>query len=313
MVAGALVTGGVLMAWLVRPAMQTVHDVPNSLVGGLQAAQGLTVDPTRTYAEHSLVWMSWYLGPLTMVAAAIGAGVVIWRVLLRRDPAAIVLTLFLAFGGLLYLWRPSISPDQIWVMRRYVPLVLPALLLLAAAAFDAVVGWPRLERVGGPARVALGCAAAGVLIVPPLMTVKPVPRLAEQAGYLDGLEAVCQRIGPDGVAVVAGPWAVLTLPQAIRSWCGVPAAALTSSATAADVVELAGRWVEECRPLVLVTANEPTVAPLLAVAAPADPAARLVNPYLMERVVERRPERYAGESVTLTASPVVVDQTCPPG
>ena len=162
-VAGILVTLAMLAGWLVRPAISTANGPPNSLIAGLQSAQGLTVDPTRNYAEQSLAWMAWYLGPVTILLAAIGAGLIVRRVLLTRDSAALVLVLFLAFGGVLYIWKPSISPDQIWAMRRYVPLVLPGLLLLAAATLGAatnsqLVGRLRLPRAHGPRRGRLGGA-----------------------------------------------------------------------------------------------------------------------------------------------------------
>ena len=145
--------------------------------------------------------------------------------------------------------------------------------------------------------------------MPPVLTVEPVPRLAEQAGYLDGIEAVCRRVGHDGVAVVAGRWAALTLPQSLRGWCGIPVAALRNGASGQDLPTLARSWAAECKTLFLVTANELVIKPLQDVA-PFEPVANLSNPYLMERVVERRPERYAGETVTLTASPVLGDVTC---
>ena len=54
----------------------------------------------------------------------------------------------LLFGGLIYLWRPSITPDHIWVMRRFVPLVLPAFLAMAGLA----VAWLVDAAGAGPRR-----------------------------------------------------------------------------------------------------------------------------------------------------------------
>ena len=58
-----------------RPLWQVVRQDPNDpgsrVVAGMQARQGLPVDGGRTYAEQTVAWLSWYVGP---VAAGRGAG-----------------------------------------------------------------------------------------------------------------------------------------------------------------------------------------------------------------------------------------------
>ena len=67
---GVATAAGLLVAWLVRPSVMTTRGAPNALVSGLQQRQGLPVDPTRLYSEDSLRWFAWYLGPITVLAAA---------------------------------------------------------------------------------------------------------------------------------------------------------------------------------------------------------------------------------------------------
>ncbi|GLY14833.1 hypothetical protein LWF15_05145 [Kineosporia rhizophila] len=68
---GAVALLGVLLAsrplWMIT--RQDPNDPGSRVVAALQAVQGLTVDGGRTYAEHSLNWLSWYLGPVMLVAA----------------------------------------------------------------------------------------------------------------------------------------------------------------------------------------------------------------------------------------------------
>ena len=40
----------------------------------------------------------------------------------------------------LYLWTSEVAPDQPWAMRRYVPVVLPLMLIAAGAALRARPG-----------------------------------------------------------------------------------------------------------------------------------------------------------------------------
>ena len=153
MVLGAATVVVLAAAWFVRPLVMTDRGTANPLVGLRQEAQGLAVDPTRQYSEESLRWISWYVGPLTLALAIVGAGILVHCALVRRQPAEIVLLLFVAFAGAIYLWDPSITPEQMWAMRRFVPLVLPACFVLAGVT----IGWATmaLQRRRG-SRPAMG-------------------------------------------------------------------------------------------------------------------------------------------------------------
>ncbi|PIE27672.1 MAG: hypothetical protein CSA58_03205, partial [Micrococcales bacterium] len=61
------ITGGLLVAAVAlaasRPWWYTAHgDWDNPTLAAMQAAQGMQVDGTRTYAETTLNWMAWYVG-----------------------------------------------------------------------------------------------------------------------------------------------------------------------------------------------------------------------------------------------------------
>ena len=66
LLAGCVVVLGLIGAWAIRPAVLPSRGIPDSLVGGLQGLAGLPLDPTRTYNELSVIWLSWYLGPVTI-------------------------------------------------------------------------------------------------------------------------------------------------------------------------------------------------------------------------------------------------------
>ena len=71
----AVVLAGLYLAS--RPLWQTVRQDPNDpgsrYVAGMQARQGLPVDGGRTYAEQTVAWLSWYVGPVALVGRARGA------------------------------------------------------------------------------------------------------------------------------------------------------------------------------------------------------------------------------------------------
>ena len=72
-IAAALVVLFGFGTWFVRPYVQHVHAGPNSVVGLVQKLNGLPIDPTRRYAELSMRWVSWYIGPITLVLGIAGA------------------------------------------------------------------------------------------------------------------------------------------------------------------------------------------------------------------------------------------------
>ena len=128
----AVVLVGGLLAWVARPRLQTVHQGANGVVAAVQQATHLTVDPTRRYFEHAVGWAGWYVGPITLTVAIIGAAYAIRAFVKGTLPTpARVAALVLAPSALLYLWRPSITPDQIWATRRFVPAVFPIIVLAA--------------------------------------------------------------------------------------------------------------------------------------------------------------------------------------
>jgi hypothetical protein len=184
----------------------------------LQKANGLPLDGTRSYAEQTMSWFSWYYGPITVALGVLGVAFGVHRLLRRGDLRLLApLAMFLS-AALLYITVPSIVPDQIWAMRRYLPVVIPGLLLAAAVVLGLLA---RRSRAGMVAAALL----AGIMIVIPaalssrLVTVRDlVPQLAEVRNLCDDLPADAAVLVTDSLAV--------TYPQTARSYCQVPVAAV---------------------------------------------------------------------------------------
>ena len=128
---------GLFGAWFVRPHVQTTHDRARHGHGGAASASITSRStPTRRYYENSLVWHSWYLGPLALAAGIVGVALLTREVLRgRRGPIGLVAVAFLPVAAV-YLANPSIFPEQIWVMRRFLPLVIPGFVLFAFVVVD---------------------------------------------------------------------------------------------------------------------------------------------------------------------------------
>ncbi|NAZ87979.1 hypothetical protein, partial [Kineococcus indalonis] len=229
----------VLLALASRPLWLVVRQDPEDpgsrLVAGLQLAQGLPVDGGRTYAEHSVDWLAWYLGWPAVAAAGAAAVVLLARLvpaLQGRAPLpAWTVPFVVAVGSaLLTLYRPGITPDHPWADRRAVPVVLPAVVLLAtAAAAWAVRELPaRVARVlpGRGAGAVLGAVGVVLLVVPAALATAPLAGQRTERGELAAVAEACASFAEGDVALAVDARARNEWPQVLRGTCGVPAASL---------------------------------------------------------------------------------------
>jgi hypothetical protein len=293
--------------WVVRPVLQHVHGAANPLVGGLERAANVTVDPTRNYAEHSMVWLSWYAGPIALAAALI-AGALLVRALVRgRMWFAVTGIALLAPSSAVYLWKPNISTDQIWVMRRYLFSALPLVTLLA---FGLVAALLRFAPAGIPRFVPIGAAVliGAVAVAYPISTVEPVRNIAEQRGDLLAVRDACHIMGNDAaIVVLQGPTGLLFqwAPQTLRGWCNAPVAVMPLAIPDRGVLlaKLGASWKKAGRTL-WVIADAPAVIRAAIPSATLRAAPTVINPYLLERTLVRRPSHYMAEQLSLVMAAV---------
>ncbi|NIZ91389.1 hypothetical protein [Kineococcus rubinsiae] len=265
----AAVLALVLLALGTRPLWLVVRQDPQDsgsrLVAALQLAQGLPVDGGRTYAEHSVDWISWYLGWPAVMLAGVAAVVLLLRLvpaLQGRTPLpGWTAPYVVAVGSLLLtLYRPGITPDHPWADRRFVPLVLPAVVLLATAAVAWGVrelprriaqvlpgnprdrseevtvtltpGEPAVEtrtvRYRTPAAVPGVLAAVGgiVLLLPAALATAPLAGQRTERGEVAAVAGACRSFAPGDVALAVDPRSRNEWPQVLRGTCGVPSASI---------------------------------------------------------------------------------------
>lgn len=201
-----VVLAGVLAS---RPLWMTAHGFagrPNymAFISSAQQVAGQSVDGTQSYDEATVTWLLWYLGPVTLVLATAAAALLARQCVRGRHPELVILLATLGIPSLLYLLRPSITPDQIWAMRRLLPAVIPAVLLLA--------GWllPRIVRASAPGwrRAAAWVLVASVLVAP-LATWGSVVITTEYGGRADQVRQVCDEVRGKRVVVAreyGPPW-----------------------------------------------------------------------------------------------------------
>ncbi len=196
----------------------------------LQKADRLPIDGTRTYAEQSLEWFSWYWGPITLALAVLGMAFGVHQLLKRRDLRLVAPISMLMLAGL-YILKPSIVPDQIWAMRRYLPVVIPGLLLAAAVALGL------LARRSRGAGVVAALLAGAMVLVPMYVSARLVP-VRDGVPQLVEVHNLCDNLPADGALVLTGSLAK-TYQQTPRSYCDdVPVAGFARQPTAAALGQI---------------------------------------------------------------------------
>jgi hypothetical protein len=289
-------------------------------IGSLQQAEGVPLDPTRTYAEQAGRWLAWYLGPV-VAAGAVGAAMAVHRMLRPRGdrtrrgdeggasvgpaPPAAFLTVF-ALVTLVYLQRPSIVADQMWATRRFLPVTIPGLVLLAAWATSEVGSRVRIGSTPtGPLLRSVGTAAAAMALAFELFMAWPLLGARDQLGMLRATDRLCAALPADAAVLVAADGRLdATLPATLRARCGVPTAVVRGKGRAGITRSLlpaarrAGRqlWVVAGSPARLVEAG----------GTPGHPDGfriETANPKLAAETLTRPPRRLVTELFVFIGSP----------
>jgi hypothetical protein len=292
--------------WFVRPLVQRTRATPNLVVGLIQRLEHQRVDPTRRYFENSVRWISWYIGPITLILGIIGAAFLA-RALLRGSLRAppMIASAILGPPALLYIWKPSVTPDQIWASRRFLAAVFPGLILLAFGVMCAVARDRTRPALSERRFAVIGLAVLAAAF--PWYTIRNLSQMTEQRGLMPVITDACHRIGK-GAAVVLPETrpkpsvAYLTLPQTLRSFCNMPVVVMVGRPQPRLLQLLASKWLAKGRRLFVVAEYPQSITRVF-------PNARLQytpvgeEPHLLERSLVHRPSNYTSDPFKITATP----------
>lgn len=249
----------VVFVLCVRPFLGPAVGTPYG-IEEIQRLQGLPQEPNRTYVELSGWWLIWHLGVPAFVIGIIGVVWWLYRVVISGGPLAEKLFLATAIGwSAVLIWRPSINPDHIWAMRRFLPITIPAVALGIAWCWTAIQtrtpawgGWKvvlwRLTSAG---------AALGVVAVS-LWLYSDVWNLQEYGGMAEDFETACKEVSDEGAVLIidSGRSEGGRLSQGFRSFCHVPVAIVDGSDVDPTAIAwLADEWEKLGRRLAIVSSR----------------------------------------------------------
>jgi hypothetical protein len=248
----------VLAAWgffyVLRPEIQEAAGNPY-LQLAMDPAE-LALGEGRSFAENSARWLGWYLGPVAVVLGFLGWAALTRLVLEGRRRLAIPFLLLFSSMTLLYLWRPSINPDHIWAMRRFLPVALPGLIILAGFFLAEV--WAsstrRTSRLGAYVAIAL----AALVVTGSLLVFLPRLTLHEFQGLATDLREGCETFGDDAALLFVDSPASAAgsrLASTYRSHCGLPAA-YTANDDRSYLEDLRRDWASRGKRLWLLSVDQ---------------------------------------------------------
>jgi hypothetical protein len=245
----AVLASGLVLAsrpwWTVQ--RHAPGDPSRAMIASLQVQQRLPVDGLRTYAEQSVWWLTWYVGPVSVLAAlatfaVLAAAAVRWW---HRSPTQCpehaprhrpvppwLVPAAVALGSVLVtLYRPGITPDHPWADRRLATLVLPATALAAAAAAAQVIRRTR-DRMGARRAGLVRAGTMAALLLPPAAVTAPLAFSRTEVGEPAAVAQVCSALRPDDVVAmisdaIGGTRAQNEWTQVVRGVCGHPAVTLS--------------------------------------------------------------------------------------
>jgi hypothetical protein len=193
--------------------------------------------------------------------AAIALALVGFLLLLRRaargSAAASVFVLVIGTAAAMFITRPDVAPDQPWAMRRFLPIVVPGIVIAVAVAICTLAA---VARGTGSSRgqlwkvMAIGAAVAAI-VIPSILASAPLVEARAQHGASGAVKKLCNAL-PSNAAVLLYPpsFADSEMMQTIRGFCGVPTAGAPTQQLL-DLAALARAWRHAGRSLYVITTS----------------------------------------------------------
>ncbi len=163
---------------------------------------------------YNLVRLGWYLSPLGLVLGVLGLAAIVHERINRRTWLIVVVGVFFS---VLFLFRTFNNPHHVYVMRRYVPAVIPTFAIGMAYAVLRLADWQPMSRV-----LAAGLLTAEVVLM--LYGGRAMIRQVDYRGGVAQIRAFSAQVPPDAVVLFEdgeplGVGAFLGTPLAYLDGC----------------------------------------------------------------------------------------------
>ncbi|HEX7171902.1 MAG TPA: hypothetical protein VF365_04740, partial [Candidatus Limnocylindria bacterium] len=165
-------------------------------VGPFQLLPVDTPVPVRSHVEDAMRNLAAYVTPVVLWMA-IAQWVLAMAFAVRRRMVSLLPVLVMVGGfSAMYFWNQSITPDHFWAIRRFMPIILPGTIVLAA-----VFGWLIVSRFPLRWRPFLIGVAAVALAAQSFRIGNPMYFVSERAGVYSAIEEFAANLPADQVLI----------------------------------------------------------------------------------------------------------------
>lgn len=201
-----------------RPLWFTDYiNVQSDFITGVQFSHGEPLTP-RGYTELSSNWLAWYVGPIIAALGVVGLAWAAVRSLRNQNYVLLIGFFVVSLTAIVYLLKPSIAPDQIWAARRFLPVVIPGIIVFGALAAQSLSDKLLKTRIQQNIIFVL---VAAVFLLGPLLTSRPF-LLTRDTAQLPLISKFCEVLPKNAAVLWIGESANYTV-QPTRSFCQKPA------------------------------------------------------------------------------------------
>ncbi len=218
--ATAVVVGFLLL--MARPLIfKSVYAGQSNAAGATNMVQAQLGEPIvpRTYAENTMGWISWYIGMPLLAIGVVGLAIAANKSM--KDKRLLIFPGMLVVGltCIMYIVDPRITPDHIWASRRFVPVILPGLVIFGVYALEKTVDkYVDLKNRANQIFLALFLV---FVFMQPLLISRPFLRVREKGNDLMAVNALCQNLPKNAEVIWLGSSLELDASHTVRVFCGV--------------------------------------------------------------------------------------------
>lgn len=172
-----------------------------TLVGTMVAVGAYLKVAYVVYPRRDVAWLAAY-GSWPLLALAVPGLLLAWR----RGGDGVRLALYAALlESVVFVLNPRVAPYQPWAIRRFLPLVLPAITVTGSVALAWIAG----RRARGARVAAIAVAAVVVVLeVAPVLRVRAAPYWEDSTALVD---SIAERFPRDAIVAVDSDLADLQL------------------------------------------------------------------------------------------------------
>ena len=244
---------GSAFLFLVRPLLLVERsDAMVDVIEYYQRVQGLALDGTRRYWEMSMHWLAWYLGVGGLAIGVAGWAWATREAFMGRLRRMVPFLLAFSIVTVAFLWRPANTPDHLWMMRRFLTIAIPGLILLAVVVVQHVTPILR-DRWGQAVSVATTTALAAVILVPPAMFTAPLIRSTTQVGMYGVTRDICAALGEDAAVLVVSKRLRSVYEPALRAFCEIPVSGAAELPSPESLRNISAGWLDLGKDLYLAS------------------------------------------------------------